>query len=83
MEDKKEPKPTNNDCLSCRLIGGSSMLFCSLYVFSVAYRSKSRMTKITSGLFGSSLGYIGISRFLNIFPFGQEDTNISVVKEDV
>ncbi|CAL1261038.1 unnamed protein product [Larinioides sclopetarius] len=83
MEDKKESKITNNDCLSCRLIGGSSMLFCSLYVFSMAYRSKNLTSKITSGLFGSSLGYIGIARFLDIFPFGQENVKNSVAKENV
>ncbi|GIY68685.1 hypothetical protein CEXT_130261 [Caerostris extrusa] len=69
MADKNIDSPTKNDCASCRLIGGFSLLLCSAYVFSAVKRYNTKFAKISSGLFGISLGYTGIARLLNMYPF--------------
>ncbi|GFY38129.1 hypothetical protein TNIN_360461 [Trichonephila inaurata madagascariensis] len=67
--EKQDPS-TPKDCLACRILGGSSLLLCSVYVLSMGIRAKTRNAKISSYLFGSSLGYTGVARLLDIFPFG-------------
>ncbi|KFM81226.1 hypothetical protein X975_02893, partial [Stegodyphus mimosarum] len=62
-------KAAKEDCLSCRLIGGTSLLLASGYVFYRGKQAKLRSTKVVSLAFGSSLGYTGIARLLNIYPF--------------
>ncbi|GFT57897.1 hypothetical protein NPIL_7511 [Nephila pilipes] len=70
--DNKDSSETPKDCLSCRIIGGSSLILCSAYVFSFGIRAKSRNAKISSFLFASSLGYTGFARLVDIFPFGKK-----------
>lgn len=70
-EVETESSNTAEDCFSCRIIGSTALIVASAYVFTRGIKARLLSTQIISTMFGSSLGYTGMARFMDWYPFNQ------------